>query len=150
MFVQGGAGDINPIFMARSGDEEKDFGVVQKMGELLAEEVVRANRTAAPLPAGVEGITAKSEIVSVKDRWDSTQSIDIGITTVLINKTIAIAAWPGEVMHLLQKDWKARAEVPLPLFYGYTFSAGGTRYPVTDTLTVSPVCPSTCRAGRTG
>ena len=126
MFVQGGAGDINPIFMARSGDEEKDFGVVQKMGELLAEEVVRANRTAAPLPAGVEGISAKSEIVSVKDRWDSTQSIDIGITTVLINKTIAIAAWPGEVMHLLQKDWKARAEVPVPLFYGYTFSAGGT------------------------
>jgi neutral ceramidase len=126
MFVQGGAGDINPIFMARSGDEEKDFGVVEKMGELLAEEVVRANRTAAPVAAGVEGITAKSEIVSVKDRWDPTQSIDVGITTVLINRTIAIAAWPGEVMHVLQKDWKARAEVAVPLFYGYTFSAGGT------------------------
>jgi neutral ceramidase len=126
MFVQGGAGDINPIFMARSGDEEKDFSVVQKMGELLAEDVVRANRSATPVPSGPEGITARSEIVTVKDRWDAAQTLDIGITTVLINRTIAIAAWPGEVMHRLQKDWKTRAEVPLPLFYGYTFSAGGT------------------------
>jgi neutral ceramidase len=126
MFVQGGAGDINPIFMARSGDEERDFGVVQKMGELLAEEVVRANARATPVAAGAEGITAKSEIVTVKDRWDATQSLDLGITTVLINRSIAIAAWPGEVMHGLQKDWKARAEVPVPLFYGYTYSAGGT------------------------
>jgi neutral ceramidase len=104
MFVQGGAGDINPIFMARSGDEEKDFKVVQTMGELLAEEVVRANRTATPVRGGAEGITATSEIVTVKDRWDDTQSLDLGITTVLINHTIAIAAWPGEVMHRLQTE----------------------------------------------
>lgn len=126
MFVQGGAGDINPIFMARSGDEEKDFSVVQKMGELLAEDVVRANRRATAVPMGPEGITARSELVTVRDRWDPSQTLDIGITTVLINRTIAIAAWPGEVMHRLQKDWKVRAEVPVPLFYGYTFSAGGT------------------------
>ncbi|HXG46913.1 MAG TPA: neutral/alkaline non-lysosomal ceramidase N-terminal domain-containing protein, partial [Methylomirabilota bacterium] len=36
MFVQGGAGDINPLFMGRSGKEDEDFGVMQKMGELLA------------------------------------------------------------------------------------------------------------------
>lgn len=126
MFVQGGAGDINPIFMARSGDEHADFTVVRKMGELLAEDVVRTSRAATPVPSGDEGIVARSETVTVKDRWDPTQTIDIGITTVLLNKTIAVAAWPGEVMHQLQKDWKARAEVPVPLFYGYTYSAGGT------------------------
>lgn len=126
MFVQGGAGDINPIFMARSGDEATDFSVVRKMGELLAEDVVRTSRTATPVPSSAEGIVARSETVTVTDRWDPTQTIDIGITTVLLNKTIAIAAWPGEVMHRLQKDWKARAEVPVPLFYGYTHSAGGT------------------------
>ncbi len=126
MFVQGGAGDINPLFMARSGDEAKDFAVVETMGTLLAEEVVRANRAATPVPTAREGLTATSEIVTVTDRWVPSQSIDVGITTVLINGTIAIAAWPGEVMHTLQTQWKARAEVPLPLFYGYTFSAGGT------------------------
>ena len=52
MFVQGGAGDINPIFEARSGNEEADFKVVQVMGETLAGEIVRANRAAKPLPSG--------------------------------------------------------------------------------------------------
>ncbi len=126
MFVQGGAGDINPIFMARSGDEAKDFGVVETMGTLLADEVVRANRSAVSVPSAGDGIVATSEVVTLKDRWDAAQSIEVGITTVLINGAVAIAAWPGEVMHRLQKDWKARAEVPVPLFYGYTFSAGGT------------------------
>jgi hypothetical protein len=126
MFVQGGAGDINPIFMARSGNEEQDFTVVRKMGELLGEEVIRANRSVAPVPSGPEGITSKSEIVTVRDRWDTAQTIEVGITTVLINRAVAIAAVPGEAMHRLQRAWKDRAEVPVPLFYGYTFSAGGT------------------------
>ena len=126
MFVQGGAGDVNPIFMARSGQDAQDFAVMQKMGETLADEVVRANRGATPVPRGREGITARSEVVSMKDRWDATQTVDVGITTVLIDGTIAIAAFPGEVMHRLQREWKERAEVPLPLFYGYTYSAGGT------------------------
>ena len=38
MFVQGGAGDINPLFMGRSGVEAQDFKVMQTMGELLAAE----------------------------------------------------------------------------------------------------------------
>ena len=32
MFVQGGAGDVNPLFMGRSGNEEEDFKVMEKMG----------------------------------------------------------------------------------------------------------------------
>ncbi len=41
MFVQGGAGDINPLFQGRTGKEEEDLAVMQKMGELLGDEVVR-------------------------------------------------------------------------------------------------------------
>jgi hypothetical protein len=124
MFVQGGAGDINPLFMARSGKEDDDFLVVEKMGQHLAAEVVRANKTLAPVPAG--SITSKSELLTFADRWDKQQSLDIGITTVLIGKQIAIATVPGEPMHKLQTTWKSQADVPYPLFYGYTFSNGGT------------------------
>jgi neutral ceramidase len=126
MFVQGGAGDINPLMMARSGKEDDDFAVVKKMGELLADAVIRANKTVAPVPPGPAGILAKAEMLTVADRWDKTQTLDLGITTVLINGSIAIAAMPGEPMHRLQRLWKEQAEVPVPLFYGYTFSAGGT------------------------
>jgi hypothetical protein len=48
------------------------------------------------------------------------------ITTILLGREIAIATVPGEPLHKLQRVWKKQADVPHPLFYGYTFSAGGT------------------------
>lgn len=124
MFVQGGAGDINPLFMARSGKEDDDFRVVQKMGEHLAAEVLRANKTLAPVAA--DSIQAKSELLTFNERWEKQKTLDVGITTVLIGPHIAIAAVPGEAMHKLQTTWKSQADVPHALFYGYTFSNGGT------------------------
>ena len=59
------------------------------------------------------------------DRWDKEQTFEVGITTVLINREIAIAAVPGEPMHKFQMYWKEHADVSYPLFYGYTYSAGG-------------------------
>ena len=129
MFVQGGAGDVNPIFMARSGDEGKDFAVVQKMGETLAADVLRTARTLKPHAPNREPITWKSELLKFGNRWDKEKSLDVGITTVLINREIAIAATPGELMHKLQTQWKREADLPLPLFFGYTYSNPGGVWP---------------------
>ena len=125
MFVQGGAGDINPLLMARSGREEDDFRVVQNMGELLAAEVVRANKSVAGLSPLREPISWRTENLSFANRWDKEKKVDVGITTVLINREIAIAAVPGEPLHKLQTMWKQQADVPYPLFYGYTVSSTG-------------------------
>jgi hypothetical protein len=125
MFVQGGAGDINPLFEGRTGKEEQDFTTMQTMGELMGAEVLRSVKdikAAAPVRYPIQ---STSEVLKFSDRWDKQQSIEIGITTVLINREIAIAAVPGEPMHKLQKFWKQQADVPYPLFYGYTYSAGG-------------------------
>ena len=125
MFVQGGAGDINPLFMARSGKEEDDFRVVQKMGELLAAEVIRTNKSVIPLSPLKEPIKWRTENMTFGHRWEKDKKIDVGITTVLINREIAIAAVPGEPLHKLQTMWKQQADVPYPLFYGYTVSSTG-------------------------
>ena len=125
MFVQGGAGDINPLFQGRSGREEDDFGLVEKMGQLLAGEVLRANARVAPL-APVSEIHARSEVLTFPERWETGGTIDVGITTLLIGREVAIAALPGEPLHKLQRMWKEQADVAHPLFYGYTWSAGGT------------------------
>ncbi|MCZ2151763.1 MAG: neutral/alkaline non-lysosomal ceramidase N-terminal domain-containing protein [Bryobacterales bacterium] len=125
MFVQGGAGDINPLFMARSGNEEQDFTVVRKMGETLAGRVLHAASQMKPVSPNRFPIEWRSESLRFPDRWNREQSVEVGITTVLINREIAIAATPGELMHKLQREWKERADVPYPLFYGYTYSAGG-------------------------
>jgi hypothetical protein len=126
MFVQGGAGDINPLFMGRSGREEDDFKVMEKMGQTLAAQVIRANRTIRPIAAVTEPIRYRSEILTFNDRWEKDKTMDVGISTVLIGRELAIAAIPGEALHKLQRTWKEQADVPYPLFYGYTFSAGGT------------------------
>ncbi|MGH9661131.1 MAG: neutral/alkaline non-lysosomal ceramidase N-terminal domain-containing protein [Bryobacteraceae bacterium] len=125
MFVQGGAGDINPLFQARTGREDEDFAVNRKMGELLAGEVLRAAGDIRPLASNRHPIRAKSEVMSFPHRWEKGRTLDVGITTVLINREIAIAAIPGEPLHRLQTAWKSRAGVAFPLFYGYTFSSGG-------------------------
>lgn len=125
MFVQGGAGDVNPLFQGRSGREADDFAVMEKMGQLLAGEVLRANRGVTML-APVDAITVRSEVITFGERWEKDKALEVGITTILLGREIAIATVPGEPLHKLQKMWKEQADVPYPLFYGYTFSAGGT------------------------
>lgn len=125
MFVQGGAGDINPLFQGRSGNEADDFAQVDKIGRLLAGEVLRANTRVTPLAAAIEAIAVKSDVLQFSERWDPVKTMDVGITTVLIGREVAIAAVPGEPLHRLQRTWKEEADVPVALFWGYTWSAGG-------------------------
>ncbi len=125
MFVQGGAGDVNPIFQGRSGREAEDFGLVDRLGRLLAAEVVGARSRLVEIPSASLPIRARSERLTFGDRWDAGRTHEVGITTVAIGRDIAIAAMPGEPLHRLQTMWKARADAAFPLFYGYTYSAGG-------------------------
>lgn len=125
MFVQGGAGDINPLFLGRTGKEDEDFATMQKMGELMGAQVLRAAQDIHPLGPFRYPIQSTSETLKFADRWDKEKSLEVGITTVLINRQIAIAAVPGEPLHKLQTLWKKEADVPYPLFYGYTYSSGG-------------------------
>jgi hypothetical protein len=125
MFVQGGAGDINPLFEGRTGKEDEDFKTMQTMGELLGEQVLRsANDIKATSPIRYP-IQFTHETLKFSDRWDKEQNLEVGITTVLINREIAIATVPGEPMQKFQTFWKRQPDVRYPLFYGYTYSEGG-------------------------
>jgi hypothetical protein len=123
MFVQGGAGDINPIFRPhRQGRgrfrDDADHGRTARRGQLRSEEHKETSPVRYP-------IQYASEVLKFSDRWEKNAPLEVGITTVLINREIAIAAVPGEPMHKFQTYWKNHADVPYPLFYGYTYSSGG-------------------------
>ena len=125
MFIQGGAGDINPLFEGRTGKEDADFTTMQTMGELMGAQVLRSVKDITAASPVRSPIQSTSEVLKFADRWDKEQTIEVGITTVLINREIAIATVPGEPMHKFQTFWKKQADVPYPLFYGYTYSVGG-------------------------
>jgi hypothetical protein len=123
MFVQGGAGDVNPLFLARTGDEEKDFALVSRMGELLAAQVLKSAKDLKP--SATPAISYAASTLDFANRWEKGKTLEVGLTTVLLSRDIAIAAVPGEPFHKLQTAWKTRADVAFPLFYGYTYSNGG-------------------------
>lgn len=124
MFVQGGAGDINPLFMGRKGDAAEDFGQVKKMADLLSAEVLKARSGMREAVGTV--VRSTTSVLRVADRWEASRAAhEVGIATVLIGREIAIAATPGEPLHKLQTRWKAEADVAFPLFYGYTHSGAG-------------------------
>lgn len=125
MFVQGAAGDINPLFMARSGRENDDFAVVRKFGELIAGAVIPVARRVATAPWSGP-IRHTTETLRFSERWEKAKSVDVGLTTVLIGREVALAALPGEPLHRLQTRWKQEADVPHAFFYGYTDSTGVT------------------------
>jgi hypothetical protein len=125
MFVQGGAGDVNPIFQGRSGKEDEDFALVSRLGELLATDVLKSRSHLHVVPSPSLPIRTRSAVLTFDDRWEPGRTHDVGITTLTIGRDIAIAALPGEPLHRLQRMWKERAGVELPLFYGYTYSSGG-------------------------
>ena len=99
---------------------------MQKMGQRLAADVIRTNKAVKPLARVVVTIKVRSELMIFPERWEKDKTLEVGITTILLGREIAIATVPGEPLHKLQRMWKEQADVPHPLFYGYTYSAGGT------------------------
>lgn len=120
MFVQGAAGSTNPLFQGRTGNSEADFATMNKMGNLLADEVLRAAKEIRPLPAGPASIAFRTKTLPFESRWVEKKPWPVGITTVLISGQIAIATVPGEPFLGMQTRWKQAADAPYALLYGYT------------------------------
>jgi hypothetical protein len=132
MFIQGGAGDINPLFMSWPGsvnDEpvlNTDYTQIEKMGNLLAQPVIETAKAISPKNIEKASIKIMSDSLKFKSRTAKGREFNIHITTILINNEIAIAASCGEFFVKHQIFWKQNAEVPYPFFFGYTYSSGGS------------------------
>jgi neutral ceramidase len=118
-FFQGGAGDVNPLFMARGDDREGDFELVSRMGQMLAEEVLEVIDGMQAVPAASEGIVSTSSQMKFRNRWKPDEEMTLGVTTLLINQKIAIFTMPGEPFHQFQVDFRQKAGVENTYLFGY-------------------------------
>ena len=119
IFFQGAGGDINPLMMARGDDRAKDFEVVQAMGESLAEEVQRAISFIKDVPGVSSSFVSSSVVMRFRNRWDSDQELELGVTTLLINDQIAVITMPGEPFHRFQVDFRRKSNVKHSFLFGY-------------------------------
>lgn len=119
LFVQGGCGDINPLFLARTGDKDKDYPVVIKMGEYLADEVLQTLDRMKTLPGKSEQLLATTKLITVQNRWKPEKTLRFGTTSMLINQEIGIVTLPGEPFHKFQKDVREMSKLPHAYMFGY-------------------------------
>ncbi len=105
--------------MARGDDRAKDFEIVQAMGELLAAEVQRALSLIKDSPGVSQSFTSASTELEFRNRWEPEERLTLGVSTLLINGTIAIVTLPGEPFHRFQLDLREQANVEHCFFLGY-------------------------------
>lgn len=124
VFIQGGGGDINPLIMAREEAREGDFALVQRMGELLAGEVVKVLEGMEEKRGASDGFKAAWSTFKVGDRWEPEKELKVGVTSLLINGEIGIVTMPGEPFHRFQVELREKARLPHAFFYGYCCDDG--------------------------
>ena len=119
VFIQGAAGDINPLFLARGDDRGKDFDLVDKMGSMLADEVLRAISFIADTPGVSNNFASMSYESTFRNRFDDDKELTLGVSTLLINDDIGIVTMPGEPFHKFQIDIREKSNLPHMYLFGY-------------------------------
>lgn len=145
-FLQGAPGDINPDF-AVTPLEQDAIAMRDQAGQTLGREAARIAKGIRTKPDSNADLQFAQDLVSVGLRWDpqkfreatiavfgATQSdpfapkldnIQLPVTTVLINRSVAILCMPGEPFVEYQIVWHQRSPVRDALFLGYANGYNG-------------------------
>jgi len=141
-FLQGAPGDINPLLDKTPLVENAD-AIKIEIGEQLGREVVRVARTIKTEVAANPEVAFISEELGFRNRWDLDSmrqmlnlafppalakryqryivpEIVVPVTTLVVNKQIAIVGLPGEPFVGLQLLLKQRSPIPTTFMTGYT------------------------------
>ncbi|QQS45723.1 MAG: neutral/alkaline non-lysosomal ceramidase N-terminal domain-containing protein [Acidobacteriota bacterium] len=140
-FIQGAPGDINPLLDKTPLPENAD-DIKNVVGRTLGREVVRVAKSITTETPSTPEIAFLSEEMTFKNRWDVekvrsqlstafgprlaaryrryiTETIVAPVTTLVINRQIAIVGLPGEPFVGLQLLLKQRSPLPATFMAGY-------------------------------
>ncbi len=141
-FLQGAPGDINPL-MDKTPLAENADAIKVEIGEQLGREVVRVAKTIKPEVSATPEVAFLSEELRFRNRWDldsMRQTMTLAfppamakrylryivpeivapVTTLVINKQIALVGLPGEPFVGLQLLLKSRSPLTTTFMTGYT------------------------------
>jgi hypothetical protein len=139
-FLQGAPGDINPYF-AVTPFEQNAVAMRDQAGQTLGREAAKIAGEIHTKPDPNADLQFTEDLVSVGLRWDRQKwheamiavfgatgsdpfapkldNIQLPVTTILINRSIAILCMPGEPFVEYQIAWRQRSPVRDALFFGY-------------------------------
>jgi hypothetical protein len=145
-FLQGADGDINPYY-AVTPLQQDAVRLRDWTGQRLGEEAARVAREIPTRPAPEPGLEFAADVLSLRVRWNPEKfrqglfatfgprvfedhalllrdepvkrELPLAVTTVLINKQIALMGMPGEPFVDFQINWRDRCPVRDAFFVGY-------------------------------
>ena len=146
-FLQGAPGDINPYY-AVTPLEQDAAGRRDWTGERLGREAARVAKQIHTRAPDTPHIDFSESVITVRLRWDAGKfraalekflgphglevygarivpEIQLPVTTVLIDRDIALTTMPGEPFVDFQTNWRDRCPVRHALFLGYTNGYNG-------------------------
>jgi neutral ceramidase len=146
-FLQGAPGDINPYY-AVTPLEQDAIGRREWTGERLGREAARVAKEIRSTAADGASLDFAESTITVRLRWDIEKfraallkflgpdgmeiygarivpEIQLPVTTVLIDRDIALMTMPGEPFVDFQMNWRDRCPVPHALLLGYTNGYNG-------------------------
>lgn len=145
-FLQGAPGDINPYF-AVTPLEQDAIRMRDQAGQTLGREAAKIAEGIHTRPDPNADLQFAEDLVNVGLRWDRQQfraatiavfgatgsdpfapkldNIQLPVTTILINRSIAILCMPGEPFVEYQIAWRERSPVRDALFIGYANGYNG-------------------------
>lgn len=120
LFIQGGAGDINPYH-----DKEPvatQFQAVEEAGQWLGKYLVSILKKTDPVHGPLR---TYAEVLEVKNRWRPNETIPIGWTAGAFGNSFCFASLPGEPFVEFQLTFRAKSECANSMLFGYTTSSEG-------------------------
>jgi hypothetical protein len=121
-FLRGASANIYP-FKPRL-DGSSGFSEVDKMGLRLGREAVRVARSLNP--RDWEGqLRAEQQTLVFKHRWEPSRKLEVRLTTVLLNKALALVAVPGNLFLEFQLLLNVKSPVTALLLNG-AYSGGNS------------------------
>ncbi len=141
LFLQGAAGDINPFFDKMRLDEDAER-LMQETGRKLGEEALRVAKSILPRTPAHPELQFALEVRHFKPRYDAEKllaplkselkpatferyrkylatPLDLPLTTLVINREIAIAGMPGEPFVDFGLSFRDRSPLKTSFFAGY-------------------------------
>jgi hypothetical protein len=147
LYLQGGAGDINPYF-DKMALREDAIQLMHETGRQLGDEVLRVARGITPETPATPSVKYRLDTMHFTMRWDVEKMLpllaqrmqpsvyeryksyllaplDCPVMTLLINDNIALAGMPGEPFVEFAVQWRDRVPVKHAFFVGYANGYSG-------------------------
>ena len=128
MFLQGAQGDLDPYDLHNLKGENR-FNIVRMAGISLAKGALKIASTLKETPKTATPIQIKESLLTLAHR-NGTNTSNVGILTVVINKDLALVAIPGEPFISHQIELTSKSPIKNTLILGLAYHGKGSPFVV--------------------